>query len=87
MRLALLKDMIAINVKIRRGGKASILNKRRVISSPYTQRAERRSVREKLKEKMGHKLMFGSHFSYKYGQLYRSIGGNLRALHGFMGYA
>ena len=47
----------------------SILNKRRVISSPYTQRAARRSVGEKLKEKMGHKLMFGSHFSYEYGQL------------------
>ena len=47
----------------------SILNRTRVISSPYMQRAACCSVGEKLKEKMGHKLMFGSHFSYEYGQL------------------
>ena len=47
----------------------SILNRTRVISSPYIQRAACCSVGEKLKEKMGHKLMFGSHFSYEYGQL------------------
>ena len=50
-------------------GEASILNRTRVISSPYMQRAASCSVGEKLKEKMGHKLMFGSHFSYEYGQL------------------
>ena len=47
----------------------SILNGTRVISLPYMQRAACCSVGEKLKEKMGHKLMFGSHFSYEYGQL------------------
>ena len=35
---------------------------------------------------MGHKFMFGSHFSYKYGQLYRTMGGHTRVLYGVMGY-
>ena len=43
----------------------SILNKRRVISLPYKQRALSGSIGEKLKEKMGHKLMIGSHYSYE----------------------
>ena len=64
----------------------SILNKTRVISSPYMQRAACRSVGEKLKEKMGHKFIFGSHFSYKYGQLYRAMGGHTRSLYVVMWY-
>ena len=60
-------DAIYVSPKI--VAEPSILNRTRVISSPYMQRAACRSVGEKLKEKMGHKLMFGSHFSYEYGQL------------------
>ena len=67
-------------------GPPSILNRTRVISSPYMQRAACCSVGEKLKEKMGHKLMFGSHFSFEYGQLLTTMGGHEMTLYGYMGY-
>ena len=66
--------------------KTSILNKRRVISLPYKQRALSGSIGEKLKEKMGHKLMIGSHYSYKYGKLPWPLGGHIVPLGGVMGY-
>ena len=65
---------------------SSILNKRRVISLPYKQRALSGSIGEKLKEKMGHKLMIGSHYSYKYGKLPWPLGGHIVPLGGVMGY-
>ena len=64
----------------------SILNKRRVISLPYKQRALSGSIGEKLKEKMGHKLMIGSHYSYEYGKLPWPLGGLIVPLGGVMGY-
>ena len=65
---------------------ASILNKRRVISLPYKQRALSGSIGEKLKEKMGHKLMIGSHYSYKCGKLPWPLWGHIVPLGGVMGY-
>ena len=67
-------------------GAPSILNKRRVISLPYKQRALSGSIGEKLKEKMGHKLMIGSHYSYEYGKLPWPLGGLIVPLGGVMGY-
>jgi hypothetical protein len=67
-------------------GQGSILNKRRVISLPYKQRALSGSIGEKLKEKMGHKLMIGSHYSYEYGKLPWPLGGLIVPLGGVMGY-
>ena len=65
---------------------AYVLIERSLISLPYKQRALSGSIGEKLKEKMGHKLMIGSHYSYEYGKLPWPLGGHIVPLGGVMGY-